>query len=131
MTKEPITSSRIRSIRECTFGWIDHNLLHQGYVKSLSRESLLLYFFLCLVADRNGCSYYDYEKVCLYLKFSLEQFMDARDQLIDQSLIVFKDSVYQVLRLPERNKSPVLPQKHDHQAGFQELKQVFDYVKEH
>ena len=131
--KDPIINSRIRNIRQCTFGWIDHNFLHHGHVKYLSLESLLLYFFLCLVADRNGCSYYDYEKICLYLKFNLEQFMDARNQLIDKSLIIFKDSVYQVLSLPEqkteKNKTLSMAPGQDRQKGFQELKQVLEHVK--
>ena len=135
INKEPISNSRIRYIRQCTFGWIDHNFLHYDYVQYLSKESLLLYFFLCLVADRNGCSYYDYERICNYLKVNLEQFMDARHQLIEESLIITKDSVYQVLSLSKRKAEKcqttnIHPQQ-DRQIGFQDLKQILKNVKEH
>lgn len=98
---KPIIGNRIRNIRNCTFGWIDHNLLHFGFIRRLSPESLLLYFFLCLVADRNGCSFYDYDKICSLLKLDLEQYLRARGQLIDQSLIEFKSPIFQVLSLPK------------------------------
>ena len=98
---EPIISNRIRNIRNCTFGWLDHNLLHFGFIQRLEPESLLLYFFLCLVADRNGCSFYDYDKICSLLKIDVQQYLQARQQLIDQSLIEFKSPIFQVLSLPK------------------------------
>ena len=97
---EPILGDRIRNIRDCTFGWTDHNLLHYGFIHRLSSESLLLYFFLCLVSDRNGCSYYDYNQICSLLKLTLDQYTYARQQLVTQSLIAFEEPIFQVLRLP-------------------------------
>ena len=98
---KPIIGNRIRNIRNCTFGWLDHNLLHFGFIQRLEPESLLLYFFLCLVADKNGCSFYDYDKICSLLKLDLQQYLRARQQLIDQSLIEFEAPIYQVLSLPK------------------------------
>jgi len=104
MNPRPIVADRVRNIRHCTFGWIDHNLLHAGFVHRLSPESLLLYFFLCLVGDRNGCSYYDYEHICSLLEISPERFIVARKQLTVQSLIAFEHPIFQVLSLPKARK---------------------------
>ena len=101
---KPIVADRVRNIRHCTFGWIDHNLLHNGFVHRLAPESLLLYFFLCLVGDRNGCSYYDYERICSLLEISPERLLVARKQLTAQSLIAFEHPVFQVLSLPKAGK---------------------------
>jgi hypothetical protein len=105
---EPILGDRIRNIRECTFGWTDHNLLHYGFIHRLSSESLVLYFFLCLVSDRNGCSYYDYQQICSLLKLTLDQYTYARQQLVTQSLIAFEDPIFQVLRLPKAKKTKLI-----------------------
>ena len=132
INKEPIMNSRIRNIRQCTFGWIDHNFLHYGFLKCLSPESLLLYFFLCLVADRNGCSYYDYEKICSYLKLELDQFIDARNQLINASLIVFDNHLFQVLNLPEKKVNQFKIMKNQHQqSDFRAMKKILENIKEH
>lgn len=105
---EPILTDRVRNIRDCTFGWIDHNLLHCGFIHRLSPESLLLYFFLCLVSDRNGCSYYDYQQICSLLKLTLDQYTYARKQLMGQSLIAFEDPIFQVLHLPKAKKNKLI-----------------------
>lgn len=126
-----IVDDRIRNIRQCTFGWIDHNLLHHGLVKQLAPESLLLYFFLCLVADRQGLSYYDYEKICSLLKIDLEQYLGARGQLMAQSLIAFEQPVFQVLSLPNRDHhQPLVKRQQPREAepGIKSLKQVFEQL---
>jgi hypothetical protein len=105
---EPILADRVRNIRDCTFGWLDHNLLHCGFIHRLSSESLLLYFFLCLVSDRNGCSYYDYQQICSLLKLTLDQYTYARQQLVAQSLIAFEDPIFQVLGLPQAKKNKLV-----------------------
>ena len=131
MNKVPIKSSRIRNIRQTTFGWIDHNFLHHGFLKWLSSESLLLYFFLCLVADRNGCSYYDYEKICSYLKLELDEYIAARDQLIKASLIAFDNHLFQVLVLPNKQEHRNnCMENQRQQADFRTMKQILEHVKE-
>lgn len=75
----PICLKRMRNIRTCTFGWIDHNFLHRGFFARLSHEELLLYFFLVTVADKNGVSFYDYERICLLLQLPAEDYVYARE----------------------------------------------------
>ena len=98
--KKSIRSDRSRNIRQCTFGWIDHNFLHYGFLNRLSQHELLLYYFLITVADRNGVSFYDYERICQFLKLELDEYIQARNTLCDRSLIAVENGVFQVLSLP-------------------------------
>ncbi len=125
---EPIIVDRIRNIRQCTFGWVDHNFLHQGFLNRLTPEELLLYYFLITVADRNGVSFYDYERICQFLKLDLERYLAARDRLCQRSLIAFENSVFQVLSLPKssspkRDLAP-LPTRASHNE-VPSLKEIF------
>jgi hypothetical protein len=99
MNIQLVDSAGVRNIRECTFGWIDHRLLHCGFLEYLTSESLLLYFFLCLVSDKRGLSYYGYKKICKLLKMNVTDYIKARDKLIASSLITCRDSVIQVLKI--------------------------------
>lgn len=125
---EPISVDRIRNIRQCTFGWVDHNFLHQGFLNRLTPAELLLYYFLITVADRNGVSFYDYERICQFLKLDLERYLDARDRLCERSLIAFENSVFQVLSLPQASSTQVnpatLPKRSSHN-DVQSLKEIF------
>jgi len=103
---KPIFPDRCRNIRQCTFGWIDHNFLHRGYFNHLSQEELLLYYFLITVADRNGVSFYDYERICQWLKLELNDYLRARNRLCELSLIAYHDGVFQVLSLPQSASPP-------------------------
>lgn len=97
----PICPERVRNIRACTFGWSDHNFLHRGFLARLSHEELLLYFFLVLVADKNGLSFYDYERICTQLKLRADDYVRARDLLCERGLIAYREGVFQVLPLPQ------------------------------
>ena len=78
-----------------------------GFLASLDQKEILLYFFLVLVSDRNGLSYYAYDSICSFQQITLDQYVEARDSLIDKDLIAFDGSVFQVLSLPEK---PVVQQ---------------------
>lgn len=101
ISKAPINPSRIRKITG-SFSWLDHRLLHEGYLAAMEPAELLLYFFLVLVGDRNGISFYSYDKICTLLKIDVEPLLAARAKLLDKSLIAFEDGRYQVLQLPAR-----------------------------
>jgi hypothetical protein len=53
----PLRTDRIRTV-EPPFGWIPFRILTSGLLAQLSLQAKLLYFFLCLVADEQGMSYY-------------------------------------------------------------------------
>ena len=95
---------RVRKIAG-SFAFIEHRFLQQGFWQSLNHHQLLLYLFLVLVADRNGISYYSYEKICSLLKISVDQYILARDGLIEKDLIAFDGNLFQVLSLPPATPS--------------------------
>lgn len=124
---KPVVPDRIRNIRQCTFGWIDHNFLHRGFLNRLSQPELLLYYFLITVADRYGVSFYDYERICQFLKLKADDYVQARNRLCERSLIAFKDGIYQVLPLPtpiKKTPASKLSQRNS-TNDFITLKKVF------
>ena len=93
--------NRVRRITG-SFAFIEHRFLRDGFSESLSHRELLLYVFLVLVADRNGVSYYSYDKIYSLLKILMDEYLNARDALIDKDLIAFDGYFFQVLSLPKK-----------------------------
>ncbi len=110
ISRLPINPDRIRRITG-SFSWIDHRLLSGGFLIAMTGEEILLYFFLTLVGDKNGVSFYSYDKICHFLKIDVDRFVWARDQLIDKSLIACENGRFQVLQLPKKAKSPIIVQQ--------------------
>jgi len=96
-----LCSKRVRRITG-SFAFVEHRFLRDGFWESLSRHELLLYLFLILVADRNGISYYCYDKIYSLLRISADEYLTARNALIDKDLIAFDGYFFQVLSLPEK-----------------------------
>ena len=92
--------NRVRRITG-SFAFIEHRFLRDRFWESLSHSELLLYVFLILAADRNGVSYYSYDKIYSLLRISMDEYLDARNALIDKDLIAFDGYFFQVLSLPE------------------------------
>jgi len=101
ISKKPIRPDRIRKITG-SFSWIDHRILLEGLILSMSQHEILLYFFLVLVSDKNGVSFYSYDKICKYLKISLDDFVNARNRLIERYLVAYKQGRVQVLQIPPK-----------------------------
>jgi hypothetical protein len=99
--REPLCAERIRKITG-GFAFIEHRFLRDGFFQSLNRHELVLYLFLVLVGDRLGLSYYSYDKICALLRFTLDEYLLARDGLIGKDLVAFDGCLYQVLSLPDR-----------------------------
>jgi len=98
--KTPLSPQRIRKITG-SFAFIEHRFLRDGFLETLTHHELMLYLFLILVADRKGLSYYSYDKICTLLRLSLNEYIAARDALIQKDLIAFDGYLYQVLSLPQ------------------------------
>ena len=98
--RSPLCPDRIRKI-DGSFAFIEHRFLRDGFFESLAHHELLLHLFLVLVADRRGLSYYSYDKICTLLRLSVDQYLWARDALIQKDLIAFDGHLYQVLSLPQ------------------------------
>ena len=97
--KKILDPNRIRRI-DGGFSFIPHRFLFDGFLASLKQKELLLYLFLILAADRNGLSYYSYDAICTLLQLNLDQYMQARNGLIEKKLIAFDGTLFQVLDLP-------------------------------
>jgi hypothetical protein len=94
-------------------------------LRALSRDELLLYYFLVTVGDKNGISFYSYDKICDLLKMELDTYLAARDCLIGRQMLAFEKGVFQVLPLPERclplNGQKLKPAMHSLGAIFKHL----------
>ena len=101
MMKRLLVPQRVRRINS-SFAFIEHRFLQDGFFAVLSSNELLLYLFLVLAADRHGLSFYSFDRICAVLKMATEDYIEARDALIDKDLIAFDGRLFQVLSLPER-----------------------------
>lgn len=99
--KKILDPVRVRRING-GFGFIPHRFITGGFVSALCPHELLLYFFLVMVADRNGLSYYAYDSICTLLSMDLDRYIEARDGLIAKDLIAIDGTLFQVLSLPQR-----------------------------
>ena len=111
--KKILEPNRVRGI-DGGFSFIPHRFITDGFLSSLGQIEILLYLFLCLVSDRYGLSFYSYDAICCFLRFSVDDYVQARDGLIEKNLIAFNGTIYQVLELPSK---PVqdFAKKLDHQ----------------
>jgi hypothetical protein len=99
--KTLIRPERIRSLAG-SFGFIEHRFLRDGFFQTLTHQELSLYLFLILAADRRGLSYYSYDKICKLANLDLDDYIQARNQLIGKDLIAFDGRQFQVLSLPPK-----------------------------
>jgi len=103
---------RIRSISRGPFGWLDARLHTKGWIELLSGEALSVYTFLCLVANRQGVSWYRDETIRTVLGLTGERYREAERRLMDLDLIAYlpfyqgsPDGYRQVLSMPEGEAS--------------------------
>jgi hypothetical protein len=96
---------RLRKIRG-SFAFIEHRFVRDGFFQCLTHHELLLYLLLVLVADRNGLSYYSFDRICTLLRISVDEYILARDALIEKDLIAFDGQLFQVLSLPQHCAIP-------------------------
>lgn len=106
--KKILQPNRLRRI-EGGFSFIPHRFLTDGFLASLEQKEILLYLFLVLVSDRHGLSFYSYDAICSLLQLSLDEYIEARDALIDKDLIAFDGTLFQVLDLPQGPVSIMRP----------------------
>ena len=99
--KKILVPDRVRQIRG-SFGFIPHRFLTDGFLTSLTQQEILLYIFLVLVSDRYGLSYYAYDSICSYLQLATDDYIEARDGLVEKDLIASNGTLFQVLDLPAK-----------------------------
>lgn len=119
--KRIIDTRRVRKI--CgSFSWMDHRFITGGFLKELTSMEILVYFFLVAVSDRYGISFYHDDRICHLLKIDLSSLGQAREGLMQRSLIAYEFPVYQVLQLPLK---PVAPPTEEQLAEGRRQKGLF------
>ena len=102
MSRAPIQPDRIRSIGGQGFAFVPHRFLREGFLCSLTADEQRLYLFLVLAADRNGLSFYHYDRIAAILEMVLDDYVEARNGLLAKDLIAFDGARFQVLSLPAK-----------------------------
>lgn len=122
INKKVINPNRVRHI-EGGFSFIPHRFLTDGFISFLNQKELLLYLFLILASDRYGLSFYSYDAICSCLELCLEDYIVARDGLMEKDLIAFDGTLFQVLALPERPVRKSSPVQEEGQSRINALVQ--------
>ena len=88
-----------RPIPRFGWGWVDRRIVLDGHLTPMSRTETLVYFFLCVVADRHGMSWYSPRSMARLLKEPPDQISEALTRLDRRNLIAIAGRLIQVLDL--------------------------------
>jgi hypothetical protein len=78
---------------------VDRRFLRE-HAAHLSHDAVLLYFFLCAVADKHGLLFYGDGTIAALVRISLPALITTRDELLARDLIIHQTRFTQVLSLP-------------------------------
>jgi len=125
---------------ERPFGWIPFRVLSSGLLGRLSPSAKLMYFFLCLVADRDGLSFYGPRRIVELLGLEPSQLVEAVGELRDEDVLAFDGQVYQLLSLPSwlgrvrsgrpRTETAVSPREPSPRRGPQHIARLLGGIVE-
>ena len=105
--KKLLHPGRVREIPISGFSWLDRRFITDGFAAEIPQRELLLYLFLCVVADQEGLSFYGDHRLCGILKISTMNLDAARRALEKRDLILYRHPLYQVLSLPDQSSGPI------------------------
>ena len=97
--KRILVPTRLRRPPATGWSWVDRRFLRE-HMDHLSREAVLLYFFLASVADKHGLSFYGDGTLSTLLRMTPQAVIEARDELLARDLIAHEARFTQVLSLP-------------------------------
>src|SRR5580704_19221393 len=106
MPQTPIlVPARLRRPPKTGWSWLDRRFLRE-HAAHLSRDAVLLYFFLAAVADKHGLSFYGDGTLATLLRMTPPALTQARDELLARDLIAHEARFTQVLSLlpPEKRR---------------------------
>jgi hypothetical protein len=98
-----LVPARLRRPPATGWSWVDRRFVRE-HAAHLSRDAVLLYFFLCAVADKHGLSFYSDGTLAALLRMSLPALIQAREELLAHDLIAHQARFTQVLSLPPPEK---------------------------
>jgi hypothetical protein len=117
--KHVLVPARLRRPPATGWSWMDRRFVRE-YMDHLSREAVLLYFFLTVVADRHGLSFYGDGTLATLLRMPLPALVQARDELLAYDLIAHEARLTQVLSLPP----PGQPRRREPGQGLVHLGEI-------
>jgi hypothetical protein len=97
--KRILVPARLRRPPATGWSWVDRRFVRER-MAHLSREAVLLYFFLSAVADRRGVSFYGDGTLACLLRMTVPALVHAREELLAHDLIAHEVRFTQVLSLP-------------------------------
>ncbi len=100
MIPKPIlVPARLRRPPTTGWSWVDRRFLSE-HADHLSREAVLLYFFLSAAADKHGLSFHGDTTLAARLRLARAALDQAREELLGRDLIAHRPPLTQVLSLP-------------------------------
>lgn len=99
--RAPVDPARVRILPR-HFAWVDHRLRERLHALSLQETALL--FFLHIVADRTGCSFWADSTIAKKLGLKEGDVIEARYGLLSKGLIAYRYPLFQLLPLEEPAK---------------------------
>jgi len=103
IVKRVLASRRVRRPPPEGWSWIDRRFLRE-YSSRLSRDAILLYFFLAAVGDKHGLSFYSDASIAIRLRIDERAVARAREELEAEDLVAYRAPLTQVLSLPQRGR---------------------------
>ena len=97
--KPVLVPARLRRPPPTGWSWVDRRFVRE-HMADLSREAVLLYFFLAAVADKHGLSFYGDGTLAALLRMTVPTLIEVRDELLARDLIAHEVRFTQVLSLP-------------------------------
>ena len=120
MPPKPIlVPARLRRPPATGWSWVDRRFVRE-HAAYLSRDAVLLYFFLAAVADKHGLSFYGDGTLAALLRMALPALIEARDELLAHDLIAHEVRFTQVLSLPP----PGQPRRCEPGQGLTQLGEI-------
>jgi hypothetical protein len=124
MPPKPIlVAARLRRPPTTGWSWVDRRFGRE-HAAHLSRDAVLLYFFLCAVADKHGVSFYGDATLAALLRMSPPALIQARDELIARDLIAHESRFTQVLSLPPAGQR----RRYEPAPGLMQLGEILSRV---
>lgn len=117
--KHILIPARLRRPPATGWSWVDRRFLRE-HAAHLSREAVLLYFFLTTVADKHGLSFYGDGTAAALLRMPLPALLEAREELLARDLIAHETRLTQVLSLP----SPAQHRRSEPGQGLMQLGEI-------